>query len=46
MPTCDPAAFPPGLHTGYFDVLANHDDLLGAALPADRRRVSSSATPR
>jgi len=24
MPTCDPAAFPPGLHTGYFDILADH----------------------
>ena len=33
MPTCDPAAFPPGLHTGFFAVEANHDDPL-AWLPS------------
>jgi hypothetical protein len=33
MPTCDPAAFPPGLHTGFFEITANHDDLLGGCPP-------------
>lgn len=33
MPTCDPAAFPPGLHTGYFDVKANHEDPLAGCPP-------------
>jgi hypothetical protein len=26
MPTCDPAALPPGLHTGFFAINAHHDD--------------------
>jgi hypothetical protein len=33
MPTCDPAALPPGLHTGFFDALANHDDPIGGCPP-------------
>ncbi|MGK2879824.1 MAG: hypothetical protein ACSLE6_03180 [Mycobacterium sp.] len=33
FPTCDPAALPAGLYTGYFDVTANHDDPL-AGCPA------------
>jgi hypothetical protein len=26
FPTCDPGAFPPDLHTGYFEPNANHED--------------------
>ncbi|MGO4447099.1 hypothetical protein AB4Z42_27475 [Mycobacterium sp. 2YAF39] len=33
MPTCDPATFPPGLHTGFFEVSAHHDDPLAGCPP-------------
>jgi hypothetical protein len=33
MPTCDPASLPPGLHTGFFDIQANHDDPMGGCPP-------------
>ena len=33
MPTCDPAALPPGLHTGFFAIHANHDDPLAGCPP-------------
>jgi hypothetical protein len=33
MPTCDPAAFPPNLHTGFFDVTASQDDPIGGCPP-------------
>lgn len=35
FPTCDPAAFPPALHTGYFNLdFGDHDDPLGGCPPA------------
>ena len=34
MPTCDPATLPPDLHTGFFDVQANHDDPIGGCPPS------------
>jgi hypothetical protein len=33
MPTCDPATLPPGLHTGFFAVTANHEDVLSGCPP-------------
>jgi hypothetical protein len=33
MPTCDPATLPPGLHTGFFAINANHDDPLAGCPP-------------
>lgn len=33
MPTCDPAAFPPGLHSGFFALAANHEDPLAGCPP-------------
>jgi hypothetical protein len=33
MPTCDPATLPPGLHTGFFAVSADHNDPLAGCPP-------------
>jgi hypothetical protein len=33
FPTCDPAAFPPELHTGYYALGSDHDDPLGGCPP-------------
>ena len=33
MPTCDPATLPPGLHTGFFAVDADHNDPLAGCPP-------------
>ena len=46
MPTCDPATLPPGLHTGFFAINADHDDPLAGCPPGARHPDSPNATPR